>query len=430
MARLDPPSQGDRGQLHRQALRLIEANPVVRRYSAFEGADKRLLVTRILPPIGPDGQTHVDIGDAVNALATARVQASHPAIAPIRSVRPVPGGAVELSEPMPSGITLRQLVERASPMRVDFVASLIWTVATALDKFHQLGWAHLGLTPDRIVIDAEGNVRLLDPGLGQLYRRVLPAFKFPDPRWEFLHPEPALTAPELLGSDKVGAPADVFALAGVAYFALSGGMPFTGRSAMEVYAQLRKGVVRPLHALRTDLSPALSGTFDQALRPFEDDRPESMPALARHLFGAMDQMDPLTEAVKAHVHAIPTVSYDARMTTVRDPEEAAGPEFQVGGGAGFDRLNAASQTLDALRASRRPQAEKPQRWVAIVVGLAIAAALALVLVRMNRTPDYELTPLPPAEQGAEAATESPEALEAGTEPTEAEETVEAGGAAE
>lgn len=141
------------------------------------------------------------------------------------------------------GKSLRQALEQG-PLPPDRATQLLLQVLHALRSAHRKEVFHGGLGPECVMIDAMGNARIGDFGLGALH-----SLGARDP----LHVDTgslAYVAPEALGqSFSATAQGDLFAVGILFYEALSGLIP--GRRA------------RPPTALHSELSPSFDEIFNR-----------------------------------------------------------------------------------------------------------------------------------------------------------------------
>ena len=128
---------------------------------------------------------------------------------------------------------------------------LILRVCAAVQHAHERFVVHRDLKPDNLLVDGDGNPKVLDFGVaklleadaGQVTRTGLPAAFTPD-----------YAAPEQIDGSEITTATDVHALGLVLYRLLTGGMPYSleGRSLPERIAAIsRKPPMRPEHALTT-----------------------------------------------------------------------------------------------------------------------------------------------------------------------------------
>ena len=134
------------------------------------------------------------------------------------------------------GKSLADYVHRAGPLAPGVVGLLVRQLADALAAAHQAGIIHRDLKPENIIYDPQGQrVKLLDFGIA---------------RDAELPPEERLTrtgffvgtlkyvAPEALSGALVDGRADIYSLATITYWLLTGRHPYTGRSPRELFQQL------------------------------------------------------------------------------------------------------------------------------------------------------------------------------------------------
>jgi serine/threonine-protein kinase len=134
------------------------------------------------------------------------------------------------------GEALEKFAARSGRLAPPLVATIIEQIGAALSAAHTQGIIHRDLKPANIMYTPESQrAVLLDFGIA---------------RDADLKPEERLTrtgffvgtlqyvAPEALSGELVTAQADVYSLATIAYYLLSGTLPYTGRSPRELFQQL------------------------------------------------------------------------------------------------------------------------------------------------------------------------------------------------
>jgi serine/threonine-protein kinase len=149
------------------------------------------------------------------------------------------------------GEPLAEFVNRSGHLAPALVAKIIEQIGAALTAAHQAGIIHRDLKPANIMYDpAKQTAKLLDFGIA---------------RDAELSPEERLTragffvgtlqyvAPETLSGELVREQADVYSLATITYYLLTGALPFTGRSPRELFQQLLTQAPVPLNEARRGL---------------------------------------------------------------------------------------------------------------------------------------------------------------------------------
>lgn len=143
------------------------------------------------------------------------------------------------------GQSLADFLHQNAPVAPAEAAAIVTQLAAALAAAHQVGIIHRDLKPENIVYDAKTQVtKLLDFGIA---------------RDAELPPEERLTrtgffvgtlqyvAPEALSGELVDARADIYSLATIAYYMLTGRHPFSGRNPRELFQQLLQQDPLPLN---------------------------------------------------------------------------------------------------------------------------------------------------------------------------------------
>ena len=164
-----------------------------------------------------------------------------------------------------NGLPLADVLHRNGPLAPPQVARIVKQLADALAAAHQAGIIHRDLKPENIVYDeASGTAKLLDFGIA---------------RDAELPPEERLTrtgffvgtlqyvAPEALSGELVDARADIYSLATITYYLLTGRHPYTGRSPRELFQQLLTQPPVPLNQALADrrFPPALEAAIMRGL---------------------------------------------------------------------------------------------------------------------------------------------------------------------
>lgn len=119
------------------------------------------------------------------------------------------------------GRNLQQVVESDGPMSCESAAGLMGLAADAMGHAHRQGILHLGLRPDRLVVDGQGTIKVLDIGVARLADKESPdgsSIRQAD-KYSYQAPE------QISGAGPPDARMDVFALGSVLYLLLTGEPP-------------------------------------------------------------------------------------------------------------------------------------------------------------------------------------------------------------
>ncbi len=143
------------------------------------------------------------------------------------------------------GKSLADYVPRSGPLAPALVGSLVRQLADALAAAHQAGIIHRDLKPENIMYDpAAQRVKLLDFGIAR--DADLPAEERLT-RTGFFVGTVRYVAPEALSGALVDGRADIYSLATITYWLLTGRHPFSGKSLRELFQHLLSQPPTPLN---------------------------------------------------------------------------------------------------------------------------------------------------------------------------------------
>ena len=135
-----------------------------------------------------------------------------------------------------TGEILDKYAERSGALPAREVADIMSQVCGAVQAAHDAGIVHRDLKPENVMYDpATNQVKLLDFGI------AADTDAAPDQRLTragFFVGTLMYVAPEALSGELVGPAADQYSLATIAYFLLTGTLPYTGKSPRELFSQL------------------------------------------------------------------------------------------------------------------------------------------------------------------------------------------------
>jgi len=149
------------------------------------------------------------------------------------------------------GELLEKYAKRQGPLPPDEVATIVTQIADAVQAAHAVGIVHRDLKPENVMYNpVTRQVKLLDFGI------ATDTDMAPDerlPRAGFFVGTLMYVAPEALSGELVGPAADQYSLATIAYFLLTGCLPFTAKTPREMFSQLLSQPAIPLNQARPGL---------------------------------------------------------------------------------------------------------------------------------------------------------------------------------
>jgi eukaryotic-like serine/threonine-protein kinase len=187
------------------------------------------------------------------------------------------------------GEPLAEFINRSGPLAPGLVAKIVEQIGAALTAAHRAGIIHRDLKPANIMYDpAHQTAKLLDFGIA---------------RDAELNPEERLTragffvgtlqyvAPETLSGELVNEQADVYSLATITYYLLTGALPFLGKSPRELFQQLLTQPPVRLNEARRGMrfSPAIESTVMHGLERDLTKRCKTVDEFARAFCTAVEE---------------------------------------------------------------------------------------------------------------------------------------------
>lgn len=149
------------------------------------------------------------------------------------------------------GELLEKYAKRQGPLPPDEVATIVTQIADAVQAAHTVGIVHRDLKPENVMYNpATRQVKLLDFGIAT-DTDMAPEERLT--RAGFFVGTLMYVAPEALSGELVGPAADQYSLATIAYFLLTGCLPFTAKTPREMFSQLLSQPAIPINQARPGL---------------------------------------------------------------------------------------------------------------------------------------------------------------------------------
>ena len=200
--------------------------------------------------------------------AQAAARLIHPNIAQIYSYG-ISDGMPYIAMELVAGGSLDQVMSNfGGKTDVPRVMKICEQVAQALRCAADQGLVHGDVKPENVLLDANGNAKLVDFGLAAMQKDT-------DEIWG----TPYYIAPEKVKKQAVDYRADMYSLGGTIYHALTGVAPFEGDDAAAVVRKRFEGAPRKPSELRSGLSPQIDALVMRMLALDPADRYPSFEAL-------------------------------------------------------------------------------------------------------------------------------------------------------
>ena len=237
------------------------------------------------------------------------------------------------------GDTLSRMLRRG-PLRPEEVVRMVLDLGDALDHAHAQGVVHRDVKPGNVLIRPDGMTKLADLGIATAAdgTRIT--------RSGTVLGTAAYMAPEQLDGRVAGPPADIYALAAIAFEALSGQKPRQGRTPMEIAHKIATEGPPDLREAWPNAPKAAARVLQRGMAFEPEDRPGSAGELARELAEALESA-PAEETKRT------------RFLGRRTKRAAAAAPLAVGAAAAGGAAAAAAARPDPAGAAARPATAAP-----------------------------------------------------------------------
>ncbi len=179
-----------------------------------------------------------------------------------------------------SGTTVRALLEERGKLSLKESAVIIGEVLRALAHLHSSGVVHGDVSPDNVIVDGEGQVKLLATGL-----TLIAAKSVGEDRAAHMHC-PDCVAPEIVQKQGATRASDIYSAGALLYQMLLGRPVFAGASPLAVMMSHVASEPEPLSAVDASLFADIDAVVMQALAKDPAARHESAHSFRKPLLAA------------------------------------------------------------------------------------------------------------------------------------------------
>jgi len=168
-----------------------------------------------------------------------------------------------------AGEDLKRFIRRAGTLSSGKAINIAKQVAEGLAEAHQLGVIHRDLKPQNIMIDQDGNAKIMDFGIARFVdtdRMTGSGVMIGTP--EYMSPEQA----ELKEVDKR---ADIYALGVVLYEMVTGRVPFEGETPLSIAMKHKTEKPKNVRELNTQVSTGLAAIISKCMEKAPGNRYQS-----------------------------------------------------------------------------------------------------------------------------------------------------------
>jgi serine/threonine-protein kinase len=296
------------------------------------------------------------------AAATARIRCPH--VVQLFDLGITAGGVPYIVMELLEGQTLEDMVAARGRLTLDETLLVVRQVASALDKAHDQGVVHRDIKPDNLfVIDTEKDifVKVLDFGVAlDLYEHAdrLTATGTVVGTPHFMSPE------QMVGGEDVTHRSDIWSLGVVAYYCMTGVLPYQGDSVAALAIAIDRSAPPPPSAIAPDLPPWVDAWMTKILEP----DPTRRIATARAMIEELD-----LAAASSRVQAPRAEPASAPAPRLPSSGPVSGRRIRLESLADLDAAPESDAMPTAAYASRRS-------WSPLGVLPVVAAGLVLLVL--------------------------------------------------
>ncbi len=190
------------------------------------------------------------------------------------------------------GEDLKSFIRRSGHLNEAKAVGLAKQIAEGLAEAHRLGVVHRDLKPQNVMIDKDGNAKIMDFGIARsLHTRGVTGTGV-------IIGTPEYMAPEQAEGRDIDHRVDIYALGAILFEMVTGRVPFEGTTPLSIVLKHRSEPPADPQTLNSQISAGLSRIILKCLAKSRDDRYQSATAVLEDLT-AVEQGLPMTRQVTA-----------------------------------------------------------------------------------------------------------------------------------
>ena len=283
--------------------------------TVYRGTDLRLGRTVALKVLGGVLVNDPDFVDRFTQEARATAALTHPNVVAVHD-QGISEGFPFLVMEFVQGRTIREIMAQSGPFTSAHALEIISSVLAGLSSAHDAGFVHRDIKPENVLITDDGHIKVTDFGLA----RVINDTPVSDSTGAVLLGTMAYLSPEQVQQLAVDQRSDVYSCGILLYEMVTGLVPFTGSSPLEVAYQHVNSSVSAPSSIQPDVPPAVDHLVLAATRKSPTERIQSAREFRDGVVRAISAV-PRAEALTT---ALPLQNTQVIPTPVRGAHRATG----------------------------------------------------------------------------------------------------------
>jgi serine/threonine protein kinase/Flp pilus assembly protein TadD len=189
-----------------------------------------------------------------------------------------------------SGEDLKSFIRRSGQLAIGTTIRVAKQVCEGLSEAHKLGVVHRDLKPSNIMIDKEGNVRIMDFGIARSLRAKGITGS------GVMIGTPEYMSPEQVDGKEADQRADIYSLGVILYEMVTGKVPFEGDTAFSIGVKQKSEIPRPPKEINEQIPDDLNRVILKCMEKEKENRYQGVSELHSELM-SIEKGIPTTERV-------------------------------------------------------------------------------------------------------------------------------------